>query len=715
MQALGIVLILIEYLTWALLTVSYKSTAALICSCVLTCIGAAIWCKVLHEAYRVKVPGAKSVATNGKCNVAKFVLRLHEDGCRAQIGKTNVLLLVFGLLIAIAQAKSCVGATSVMMFALAIICVAVAIVGLVWAFIGGFIVLPTIVRRLKDNCWLAALLVIVVLLSFDIDWKQFKWDGFLYYMTSHSIDISSISSTAIYGHIAQSFGLLVGIAVAITGNVAVALQLMNIIVLCLMTIYSYMLIKYIALEYCDINLSSLRLSLLTAICVFSPFYLGMVNYYSLDFYLICLAPVFLYYLISRQWILCSIAGCAFVFTKEPALIFYVGCVAGMLCAEAVRNLNDDRMHSLKEVSKRILLSPKYYYLAVAPILWLVTYKLLGPWSAGDGGLVIDVEYIVAKLKCLYVLNYGWVFLLLIVVSFATAIALHKVKSLDFEWIIPICGGILCSTLFSCFFKTVNHPRYVDAVPFSIYIIAIVLMVRLLEPIGKSGWQIISVGMAGLMLISEYITFDPLSLAAFDSVNIGNTKLIKTMEAPLGDGSIYNKQMLWIEHVMNEAIGDAVDMDAVVIMPNVGDSEYYFDGTAYSGELIDGVYCQTEYYDVLTSRRCQAATADIPQYVYGSGEFAEFENVGDYTPVTVCMPCKNASIALIDDIMNQRSRASRNTEVDEKGDVTRLYSVIYLSDELQPHASSLCDELEVIAKKQYNYRGWTLNAVTGYLK
>ena len=47
-------------------------------------------------------------------------------------------------------------------------------------------------------------------------------------------------------------------------------------------------------------------------------------------------------------------------------------------------------------------------------LWLMTYSMLGPWSAGEGGFSLDWAYIIEKLKVLYVFNFNWVFSIVVI-------------------------------------------------------------------------------------------------------------------------------------------------------------------------------------------------------------------------------------------------------------------------------------------------------------
>ncbi|MBP9997499.1 MAG: hypothetical protein KBT19_09590 [Lachnospiraceae bacterium] len=697
MQYVGIVILLIEYFAWAFMTIAYKSVAAAIASVICSVAGALLWRGILGMLYdNVLFIGlSKRMSTHNPLVTAK----------KEQIDRINIALLVFNSVLLLAQVRAFNGIQSICMLIANVIWMCVTVSGVIMRRRTKTVVPVIEKRRARDYIGLIVLIVIACLLTYDANWRQFKWDGFLYYMSAHNINVCSISSTAIYGHIAQSFGVIVGSVAAITHAVMWALQLCNFFALVIMIVYSYKMMQYLLEKYGNIRLTGWQLGLLSSVCAFSPFYLGMVNYYSLDYYLMCFAPMFVYYLLTNEWGLTCVAGCIFVFTKEPAVIFYAGCVLGQFIVEIVKYVHTKRNAERKNVIVYALTSAKNYYLALPLIIWILTYKLLGPWSAGDGGLVWDVDYVIEKLKCLYVLNFGWLFVVLIVLGIVCAIVKSRLHVADCEWLVPILLGTLCATCFSCLFKTVNHPRYVDAVPWTLYIVALVVVVRLLSPVSHHLWQGVAVILAGLMLVSMYVTIDMVSLGVMDSVNVGTRRLIRTMEAPLGDGSIYNKQMLGLEHVMNEAFAEAVENGSTVIMPNVGDSEYYFDGTAYYGVRVDDVYYQTEYWDDKKGVRHQAATDAIQDYVYGSEKFDGYEDITAYTPIQVCMTGKNASMAQIDEYLKDCVNNATASE-------DRVYTIIYINDDIQPQAKNLCDELEVCGETEYNYRGWTLHAVTG---
>ena len=62
--------------------------------------------------------------------------------------------------------------------------------------------MPNVIKRHK---WLLVLIAVVILLSYDSEWLQFKWDSLLYYQTVSTLHPTNIGEMGVYGHISQGF------------------------------------------------------------------------------------------------------------------------------------------------------------------------------------------------------------------------------------------------------------------------------------------------------------------------------------------------------------------------------------------------------------------------------------------------------------------------------------------------------------------------------
>ena len=109
------------------------------------------------------------------------------------------------------------------------------------------------------------------------------------------------------------------------------------------------------------------------------------------------------------------------------------------------------------------------------ILWLATLAILGIWSGGESSVGFEADYTIDKLKTLYILNFGWIFVIIIGLGIAIGISLVKYKQIDWKFAFLLVYVLVGFTLFSLVFRTANHPRYSDAVPYCLYILAALII------------------------------------------------------------------------------------------------------------------------------------------------------------------------------------------------------------------------------------------------
>lgn len=448
------------------------------------------------------------------------------------------------------------------------------------------------VRKIWSQCrWLFLLLAVTIFFLIEPDAMQFKWDGLLYYLACQQGAADSISSLAPYGHIAQTYGMLNCLGSLIAGDTATAMIGVNLLLFLCSVCAFYGMIK------CMLpGKSDFVYAMMTAVYAWSPFTLGMVFYHSLDFYCQCFFVIMLYFLYRQQWITFFAVSTLFCFTKEPAVLIY-----GVICVSLViLDFLDQRGKAFGERIGKLLRTKQYYFMVIPGILWLVTYQILGPWRAGEGGICIDGAYVIEKLKVLYILQFNWLFS--VVCAGGALFCLIRKKRSVWRCLFPILCGQFAFTVFSCVFKTVNHPRYNGASQPAIICMAIVFSSCLLRNLcGK----ILVGGVAVLMAVSSFCTIDPVTLYCFPKYDIGSVVMVTTDTIPLGDGMIYNRQMLWLEHALEMALEDSLAESDIVFFPSLGGSTYFFDGMAKVGAVTGDYYREQEYWSAAERRRVTA--------------------------------------------------------------------------------------------------------------
>lgn len=515
---------------------------------------------------------------------------------------------------------------------------------------------------IKGKKELIAFLLLVIVLCYDEQWCQYKWDGLLYYLTCRELDISSLSDLAIYGHISQTYGVLLTVIKSLLGNVGMSMYILNILLLVSSLCSVYGIVKVVIPsknEYLYV--------LLLAIYAFAPSNLGMVCYYSLDFPLQCLFPVVVYFTLKEYWVYQCVVACLFCFTKEPAVVIYFFFCVGVLFVDIIYK---------KKGFFECLKTPHYYYMAIPGVLWTITFKILGPWSAGNGAFSLDMQYIINKLKVMYITNFNWLFVVFLLLNIMYA-KKHCGKLASTSGVVlPVFFSQIGFTIFSCVFKTVNHVRYLDITFFSLYILVVLILAGMLLEEKIINGTLLFAGIC--MLVSSYLTIDPITKIAFRTVDIGDTEMITTGNNILGDGMIYNRQMMGMEEVMNEAISMSIENDAAFLVPAIGNSTYYFDGMSDVITLDLPYIRQIQYWDNIQCKRVPIESKGTIKY--------EIFHVG-----------KNVSIEEIEDINN------------------KIISYVFIDSVEKEYTQNVLSQIEVLKRYEYEYRGWRLYQVLGKLK
>ena len=437
------------------------------------------------------------------------------------------------------------------------------------------------VEKFKAHYLLLVVILGFILLSVYHGGTPYKWDSGLYYMACSKTDMFSISSLALYGHISQTVGLIVSAGKIILGNLETAILASNIIV----AIGGIVAFYGIIIATCK-NINKIDAVLATMVYAYSAYNLGMVNYFSLDYYCACLFPLAVYFMIKRKWVYHFAVAFLFCFTKEPAIIIYFGLAVAYLlfCISSIY-----KKEKKLDCRKIFTIVPCWYMILVGG-LWLVTYMLLGPWSAGAGGLTCNINFILNKLMVLFIFNFSWWFLLLGIIGIFCNLYRKKIGKCWMYFMIPA----VFFTLFACFFATANHYRYNAIVLFVLCYFSMAFVVSWESNVLKKFVLIIS---CMISLCSVYFSVDPVSNMLFSRVPTGNGYMWSTdSNSRMADYSIYNKQMLWRENIMNQLLKQPIEQEDYIILQADDGNVWYADGLAEFKNIKNDKAKYTFYWD-----------------------------------------------------------------------------------------------------------------------
>lgn len=428
---------------------------------------------------------------------------------------------------------------------------------------------------------LVMLIAVVVILSYSSWSIPYKYDGVLYYSVSKDASLYSISSMSFYGHMAQGSGLIVTYFMNLVGRNPVRVwYLANAFTEAIGGVFFYLLLKSFVKGKKEV-----LYVLLTAVYLLSPFVLGMSGYASVDFFCANLFLPVLYYTIEEKWFLQIPVGMIYACTKEPGFLIY-----GALCAVVL-------LIDIYENRKEVLLHYRYLGMMLVAFFWFITLMVIGIWNAGGSSAGIDFWYIANKAKSLFVLNFSWIFLIIIVLG---GIA----RFLYDRRILYIWGPLVVFLMFSFYLNAGNHARYTDIVPICLYLLASIVILKIGDVTPVLSY-IIGLVLSVIMVLSSYFTFDPLSERLLNKIVSSDGIILSTdiNYALPGDATLYNRQGLYLEKAYSQMIEYGLNNDYVIVTHAYSGSTYYFDGIMEVGSVEAGdYYIQEEYWDSSSRKR-----------------------------------------------------------------------------------------------------------------
>lgn len=512
-----------------------------------------------------------------------------------------------------------------------------------------------ILHFVKTHKWLILLELLVLILTLVQTGAEPRWDTAYLYKFMRGLILPSVFNMialSFCGHICMSYTALNVILGIVTGSLKTGMTCGTVLLLLASVACFYGIVRELLHERTE-----LECTLLTALWAFSPFVLGLAGLNYWDQWVIMLTPILIYFGIKNQWFYHLVAALIFCFVKETAVVAYAGYCVGVL----LQDFADHRD------LKALLRQRKYYGMLAVGAVWLYAYIVLPHWD-GVGGFVVDIAYIAEKCKTLYVLNFNWILLLFSAIGLVF-IARQKKEMLG--KLVPIVVMDVIFVLFSCFFKTVSHARYIDSHAAAIYLLAVVGIGAALQR--EIIRRVIAGGMICLLLISNYMTLDPLTGLAFRKYDVGNTDMVSTSGELLSDSMVYNQQWSYFDKALNLALEDVVeeDSDGLVFFPTLNNNPWFFEGMFVNAE-VDEV--AEQYWD--TSQRKRA-----------------LDESGTCIPFSVC---------------NINAESDIGSIMNDCGSSAGYF--FYLPCAGADVAEMIGEEMDVTEVKEFGYRGWKVTRV-----
>ena len=343
-------------------------------------------------------------------------------------------------------------------------------------------------------------------------------------------------------HLSFGYGLFTLIGELLLPHFTVGVHVVNLF-LAVVSIYCY---YGILNEICSSKNKAIEI-LGTAIFAFTPYLLGLIGEINVDIASIYLFVIFLFCYVKKYYYLTILFGWFFIFTKEPSVIYYCFFCAGIVILNIYRKKYNQCVWKLLA-----LITPVVYwgltFISVKMTGWYWIENLWEREGAFNTFGFTETNTIL-KLKEIFFLNFNWFYLVLILLIVFSKRTYVKIAE-QAEYYIPLFTCFLGFIIFSIFYITFQHPRYVALGTILLNCIILPLFIN-------SSWSVYKTAlmnvMAVLLFVQSFITIDPITIMLFERVNreeTGSNIVNMSYQFCFDDSSIYNREYSYYREMID---------------------------------------------------------------------------------------------------------------------------------------------------------------------
>lgn len=410
------------------------------------------------------------------------------------------------------------------------------------------------------------------LLQFDI---LPRWDSDIYFaQIKNACDnfdftiFSFINSFKLAGHISYGYSLFLAIGYYICPNGFTGVYLMNL----LLSAVAFFMTFRILVHY--IPRADRRLVAFGTFIIWcQPMNLGLFHKIVPDYELFIFLIYVLYFHIYKKYLLLCFFSVILMTTKETGIICVAGyCLGYILCV--FYGTGKKGFERVKAVLKnKIVLSMIFAGIAGMLAMLYLMFVSRTLWGVGYGQewygvpfsrFAFQKGYIVQKLKTFFLLNFYWLWLLIIIIC---SIALLKKKRdliiISFHRypeLICFIGALLAHIVFSVLYVTYNIPRYNLCVEFGLALFGVLLLFVVFKEKHLCAVETILGLVFVLIFLQTYLTIDPITKMVFPIASNGSSfpmVNVQWKETPSlkSETTVYNYQYTYLDKAYDQLLRD----------------------------------------------------------------------------------------------------------------------------------------------------------------
>lgn len=532
-------------------------------------------------------------------------------------------------------------------------------------------------RKLIFSSTVIALIVIV--LSIEPNGIMFTWDSDTLYEFIYRQDFRSLYDAKLltfHSHVSIVYAHILVLLKLLFNNIRIAFFILNSFCVFIASFGMTHLIKTILPKE-----TTVIYTLANSLFMLSPWICGLSTYHIYDYYIWCLFPLLILFMLRKNWIGFFTVGVLLSFSKSTGLVVFGSvCISILLMACINRIKGKNHIYS-------VLLEIKYWYFLSVAIVFYIFFKsgISEATQFEDVQFGINISHILQQLKIYYTSNFLWIYTALSVILLILIIK-HKPNITDYvlNVIMILITSDVIFIVFNCLCITYRLPRYMDSHIPIMYVLGVISLICLIK-----SRKVVRISMMLLCFISfasSFRTFDPVSMFLFNTMDVGDHRIIDYEVAPpsLGDSIVYNREYYSYEVLLDKVLTyvTASRTNDAVILFSLGDdtNTWGVSGGRYSYTYSDNKRLFELYYD-----------KSIPGLA--NGYDYEYHNTESMTPLNIRYIFGEESIANV-----------------VSSDMANQYIYIYMPSINLDRESYIFNNFNIISEEQFSFRGWHMNCI-----
>lgn len=306
-----------------------------------------------------------------------------------------------------------------------------------------------------------------------------------------------------------------------------------------------------------------KIILLSAALVVSlqPMFLGLSTMCGLEYGIVVFFLYAFYCCLNKRYILMTFWLVMLATTKGTgaimSLCFISSYFAAKLIVYVTGKVHGGAKKNLQKVNAGLVAAGIVTMAAIAAFVYTV-WKI-----CVINGIGLNFKHIQLKLAQLYVLNFSWIWALIVVTGLVMIIFNRRVRQayrMDFVPAFMLAAAYIVHTAYLFFYTNAVLPRYDMPSDVLLCVIGVILLIKMFE---RRRAVLSVLGILGVLMFGEaFMTIDPISSSVFTTIETNTFPLVQTSsfkselknsEDNPGDYSFYNYQYTMIYNAKDDIL------------------------------------------------------------------------------------------------------------------------------------------------------------------